>query len=472
MRLRLSYKTMIGVSLFALNAALQPAAAQTLPEALALTYETNPQLKAQRAQLRSTDQLRAQARAGRRPVIAGSADVTQTGGEFIPPDDFTALDSFDPATVGPLLDVFGAGADAPTTTLGISITQPLFQGFRVQNAIREADARVVAARARMLAAEQGLFTQTVQAYLSVGTARDSVSLSRTSVRLLSEQLEATQIRYDAGQTTRTDIAQSEARLAQGQAQLIQAEATLDAAELMFKRIVGQAPATLNTDMPLPALPATLEEALATANDQNLELIAIKAEADAAKYGVKSAKGALSPTLNATARYGRSYNQFIEGDEAENVSAGVQLTIPFYQGGREYAAIRQARYGETAARHNLEAVRRSVNEQTAAAWQNFLAAEAQYKAAEAAASANALAFKGVKLENEVGQRTTLEVLNAERENLDANLGLLRANQARYLSAYDLRRVMGSLTAESLGLANLYNAEALSDRDASRWIDFGE
>ena len=436
-----------------------------------LTYQTNPQLQAQRAQLRATDQMRGIARAGRRPVIGLQADITDSGQET----EFPAgggLGMIDPS-IAPLLEAFTSGADVPTKNVGISITQPLFQGFRVHNAIKQADASVASARAHLLAAEQGLFAETIATYLSVANARETVALSRTSVTLLEEQLHATRIRFDAGQTTRTDIAQSEARLAQGNALLIQSEAQLDSTQLSFARIVGQAPATLHVDMPLPSLPGSLEEALAVARQQNLQLLAAKADVRAAEYGVKSAKGAMAPTLNATAQYGRGYDSFVEDDETERASVGVQLTMPFYQGGREYATVRQARYGAKASRYSLEATRRSVDEQVSAAWQNFLAADASFIAAQAGAKANALAFRGVKLENEVGQRTTLEVLNAEQENLNAKLNVLRARQSRYQSAYELRRLMGSLTAEALGLdVAIYDAEALSDRDARKWVGFGD
>jgi outer membrane protein len=455
-----------GVGVFLGLATVPGAEAQTLKEALELAYNTNPALKAQRAGLRATDELAAQARADGRPTLNGRLSYQETEAEY---DSGQPPNPNDPSTG--FFDSLSGGADATTTT-ALELNQPLFQGFRVMNGIRQADATIEAGQADLVTAEQNILVGAVAAYLDVTTALQRVEFSETSVELLTRQREAAEARFEAGQATRTDVAQAEARLANATAQLATARAGLVTARNGFQRFIGQAPANLETDIPLPTLPATYDEALGVATRGNPTLLAAKKREEASAAQLKVAKGFLSPSLNARATASRIEGQFLEGDTADNVALVAELTVPFYQGGATWSGIRQAREANKADRYRLYDAERAVREQVLNAWEQVEAARAAYEATSLSIEANQLAFEGVQLENDLGQRTTLDVLNGEQELLQARLSNLEARQNYYLSAYRLLQAMGQATATGLELdVTLYDPETNKTRVQRRWFGTG-
>lgn len=457
--------------------ALSPvmAHAQSLKETLEITYQTNPQLKAQRAALRATDELAAQARAERRPTINGQVTYEASEGSFdLPNQGGPANPAADPAAGagGFFGGISGAGTSG-TDTAGIQYEQPLFKGFRAYNAIREADARIDAARAELISTEQQILAGSAAGYLQLVTAGERVRVSEASLTVLQKQKEAAQTRFDTGLSTRTDVAQAEARLASAEADLIGAKADLAAAQQNFKRIVGQSPGTLESDPLLPPLPGSVEEALTRAKLANPDLAQAKGRKEAAAYNVRVAKSFLSPSVSAVARYGITRNQFVDGDEGDNTSLTAQINVPLFQGGQTYSRIRQAKAAERAEQFLYVDAQRALNEQVATAWQRMQASRAAYEATRLAIAANELAFEGVVLENELGQRTTLDVLDSERELLSARLTSLQAKESYYLSAFAVLQLTGQLTAQELGLeVALYDAEANKQDVQSRWFGFGE
>ncbi|MCI5047478.1 MAG: TolC family outer membrane protein [Aquisalinus sp.] len=423
----------------------QIASAQTLQEALELTHATNPSLRAQRASLEATSELLPQARSGLMPRINAQAGVTQVlSSSFEAPAQTTAGGSDDVAdAAAQIFGAFAGNGSDQTTTAGIEATQPLFQGFRNINNIREARSRISAAEANLRATEQQILLEAAAAYFAVVTNEQSVRASEGSLRALDNQLQAARARFDAGQGTKTDTAQAEARYASAEADLIRARSDLAAARKQFESIVGQMPMSLTAEPVMPELPESLDEAMAIARANNPQLMAARAQLDAARHNLKAARGLLAPTVTANARYQYAEGQFIDGDTSENSSVGAQINIPLFNGGQNYSAIRQARASEKAERFTLDAARRAVDEQTQVAWERVISARAALKASEQTVTANEVALRGLELENRVGQRTTLDVLNGEQELLAARLGRFQAQERYQLAVFSLLQAMGVL-----------------------------
>lgn len=448
------------------------AQAQSLGEALALTYETNPALKAQRAALRASDELAAQARAERRPSVNGQATLEMSEGSYTPPAALSVPGGAGQDPTGGFFGGISGAGNSGTDTAGVQFEQPLFKGFRAYNAIREADARIDAARAGLVAVEQQVLGSAAAGYLRVNTTAEQVRVAELSLGVLSGQRAAAQTRFETGQATRTDVAQAEARLASAKASLISAQADFAAARLNFERLVGQAPGTLERDPALPALPANGQDAVALAMAANPDLLMAQGRKAAAVYNVRVAKSFLSPSVSAVATYGVVRNQFIDGDKGDNTSLMAQFTVPLFQGGVTYSRIRQAKAAEREAHFLLIEAERRVGERVQSAWQRMLANKAAYDASQSAVMANELAFEGVQLERELGQRSTLEVLDGERELRRTRLNTLAAKEAWYLSAFVLLQEMGQLTAQGLALdVALYDAQANKRAVQSRWFGTG-
>ncbi|WP_306253124.1 TolC family outer membrane protein [Parvularcula sp. IMCC14364] len=431
-----------------------PARAQSLRETLELTHTTNPVLRAQRAGLEATSELLPQARAGLLPKVNAQAGVTQVlSSTFETPPQDAGQGSSD--TADPAAQIFGAfagnGSDQ-TTSAAVEAQQPLFQGFRNINNIREARSRISEAQADLIATEQQILAEAAAAYFSVVTNEQSVRASEGTLRALDGQLKAAQARFEAGQGTRTDTAQAQARYAGAEADLIRARSDLAAARKQYERIVGQMPMTLEAEPTLPALPDSMDMALQTALSNNPQLLAAFARLEAAGYNLKSARGLLAPTVTANARYQYAEGQFIEGDTSENSSIGAQINIPIFQGGQTYSAIRQARAGEKAERFSLDATRRSVTEQTQVAWERVVSARAAFEASQQTVVANEVALRGLELENRVGQRTTLDVLNGQQELLAARLGSYQARERYQLAVFALMQAMGTLDVQALNISS--------------------
>lgn len=452
---------------------LSPATAQTLQEVLELTYATNPSLRAERAQLRATDETGAQARAGWRPTLNGRVTYEAADGTFEPGDGLDLGGLFPGGEPPPeLFDSLTGNGGAGTTQAGLELRQPLFQGGRVINAVRSADAQIDAAQAQLVATEQALFYDVIDAYLGVRVAEERVELTQTSQQLLTRQREQAQALFDAGSATRTDIAQAGARAAEAEAELIRARSDLMTARTAFERITGRMPGTLEERPPLPALPATMDAALDLAMDFNPQIVIAREQAEAADYRVRQAKGALAPTIEAKATYGYAENQFIDGDRSENVTLGAEITVPLFQGGSTWSGIREARETRSAARYRLIDTEREIRRQVQTAWQQVIAAEAAYEATAPALEAAGLAYEGLTLESSLGQRSTLEVLDGEQNLFRVQLSRLQALQAYYLASYRLLQATGQLTAEGLGLGVDYYDPDLNREDVThRWIGAG-
>lgn len=446
-------KLFIGTSLAALAAGA--ASADTLREALVSTYANNPTIMAQREGLRGTDANVAIARAAGRPQVNATVglnrDLTQSGS----------------------LRRLGKG---PYVSAGVDLSYSIFNGGSVRNNIEAARVRVEAGRATLRAVEGDIFTEAVAAYMDVIRDRAIVELNQNNVRVLTTNLEATRDRFEIGDLTRTDVAQSEARLQLGRSNLATAQGRLLASEESYRRVVGERPEELAPPPPLPPLPTTPEQAVRIALVNNPDLIAINREALAAGYDVRVARASRLPTVSTTAS--GDYVNTIAGEVGEGprsgtaTTVGVNTRIPLYQGGLPSARIRQAQAFEGQRLEQLVGTERAVIAATRSAFAEYQAAQSAIQSNTVAVEANELALEGARAERSVGTRTVLDVLNAEQELLNAQVALVTAKRDAYVAGFRLLNAMGQAEADDLGLEGgpLYDPLGNYRRVAGDWNDW--
>ncbi|HZF46738.1 MAG TPA: TolC family outer membrane protein [Sphingomonadaceae bacterium] len=424
-----------------------PALADTLKDALLGAYQTNPTLQAARANQRATDENVPINRASGLPSVSGSATYTEQLKETTP----------DPT------DLFADRSLAGSLTLSV----PVYSGGSVRNSVSAAETRVKAGQAGLRATESSVFSQTVTAYMDVILNEAIVNLSANNVDVLSVNLQATQDRFEIGDLTRTDVAQSESRLALAQGDLRTARANLSAARERYIQIVGKPPENLEAPPPLPGLPNTPEEAVSTALDNNPDLIAARDESHAARYDIEVAGAGRLPKLEVftSGTYSDPLGSIANGTNATGASAGVRATIPLFQGGRPAAQERQAQARSAAAMEQEIGAERSVIAQVRAAFTSLQAANSIIASTQTAVSAAELSLEGVRAENTVGNRTILEILNAEQELLSARVQLVTARRNAYVAGFTLLAAIGRAEARDLGLGDegvLYDPQVNYDR----------
>ncbi len=426
------------------------AQADTLREALARVYEASPTLTAQRAQLRSLDEGVAVARSQGRPQVSGIASVNQ--------------------------DVFVSGPQRTGRSLtgGVDVSLPLYTAGRIGNSIRAADERVLAGRADLRAVEGDAFTEAVSAYMDVIRDTSIVELNRNQVQVLETNLQASRDRFEVGDLTRTDVAQSEARLALARSNLTSAEGQLVASQENYARVIGDTPDNLQPPEALPAFPASPAEAVEVALGNSADLISINRQIRAAGLDVAITRAGRLPTLSAL---GSATGQSALGSGGGSVSSagvGLRATVPLYQGGLVGAQVRQAQAFQSQLLEQAVAVERGVVANVRSAFAFYQAAREAIASNEIAVSANALALEGTRAEQSVGTRNILDVLNAEQELLNSQVLLVTARRDAYVAGFQLLNAMGRAEADDLGLDGgaLYDPVVNYDRvsrKASDWAD---
>lgn len=444
-------------SLLALAAV--PARADDLREALAAAYNTNPTLEGARDSQRATDESVPIARAGGLP----SANITATETEFLR----QSANSF----------------TAPERNLGVTaqVLVPIYSGGAVRNGIAAAKGRVEAGQADLRNTESTLFANVVAAYMDVLRTEALVALATNNVAVLKTNLEATSDRFQIGDLTITDVAQSRSRLAVAEGDLRSAEANLIAARESYVRLVGQAPENLEAPPPLPGLPDTVGEAITSALDNNPNLEAAKRRAAAAGYDTKAAGAGRLPTVGlfVNGQYsdffgtlgGPVSNQFVQRETTAN--AGVRVTIPLFQGGEPAARQRQAGARESALLEDVIASERQIIAETRSTFANWQAANQVIKSSQAAVEAAELSLEGVRAENSIGNRQILDVLNAEQELVQARAQLVTARRNAYVAGFNLLALMGKAEARDLNLdvgGPLYDPKVNADRVSSKLNDW--
>lgn len=431
---------------------ITPAAAETLRDALSAAYENNPTITAARSGQRITDEGVPIARADGLPSVNAqigyNEEIKQPSNSFFSP--------------GRTVSVQG------------QLSVPIYQGGIVRNSVRAAEARVDGGQASLRGTEATIFSQVTGAYMDVLRDEAVVALNRNNVNVLGVNLQATRDRFDIGDLTRTDVAQSESRLALAQGNLQAAEARLIGSRESYIRLVGNVPGDLAPPPPLPGLPESTDIAVETALAENPDLEAAQIEARASGFDVRAARGTRLPQLSATTSGG--YNNFLNSiagaggtnalsNTQTSASAGLTLSIPIFQGGRPAARVRQAQARESQALEQVIGAERSVIAQTRAAYASWQAAQAVIRSSQIAVDASKLSLEGVRAENSVGTRTILDILNAEQELLNAQVQLVTARRDAYVAGFTLLAAMGRAEAEDLGIAagdELYDPEANARR----------
>ena len=430
------------------------ASADTLREALNSAYQTNPTLMGERETLKGTDANVAIARAAGRPQLSATAGVNR-----------------DLSRSG----ILETGGNA-TVSVGADLSVPFYSGGRVKNSVEAAKTRVEAGRATLRAVEGDVFTQAVSAYMDVIRDRAVVELNANNIRVLETNLQATQDRFEIGDLTRTDVAQSEARLQEGRARLATAQGALTASEAVYRRVIGHPPGDLAPPPPLPPLPATENEAVQIALSDNPDLLAAQRFAVAAGYDVRVAESGRLPTLSTVAS--GDYLNNVTGPtnnlprSGTQTSIGLAGTIPLFQGGLIGGRVRQAQALQGQAFEQVVGTERAVVAATRAAFANYEAAGQAIQAQTVAVQANELALEGVRAEQSVGTRTILDVLNAEQELLNSQVLLVTARRDHYVTGFQLLNAMGQAEAQDLGLEGgpLYDPLANYRRVAGSWNDW--
>jgi outer membrane protein len=434
------------------------ASADTLREALNSTYRTNPTLNAQRETLKSTDATVAIARAGGRPTIIGTVGVNRN------------------LTRSGVIAQTQGGDHNISLSGGADLSIPLYQGGSVRNAVQAAKTRVEAGRATLRAVEGDIFTEAVAAYMDVMRDRSIVELNANNVKVLDTNLEAAQDRFQIGDVTRTDVAQSEARLSLGRSRLVTSQGRLTASEENYRRVIGKTPEALAPPPPLPPLPATADEAVRIALVNNPDYIAATRQAQAAGYDVRVARAGRLPTVSGTLT-GDYIDQLTGGTNGLDrsgtaTSVGLVGRIPLYQGGLPGARIRQSQALEGQFLELVVASERLVVSNTRSAFADYKATLEAVGSNDVAVKANELALEGVRAENSVGTRTILDVLNAEQELLNSQVLLVTAKRDAYVAGFQLLNAMGQAEAADLGLDGgpLYDPLGNYRNVAGDWNDW--
>jgi outer membrane protein len=441
---------------------------QTLQQALARTYETSPTLMAQRAELRRLDSGVALQRAAGNPQIDTSADYNR---------ELSLTRKL--GTLG-TRDALGRSLSATA-----NVRQVLFAGGRIRNAVRAADTRVVAGRADLRATEADVLTEAVGAYADLLRDREVRVYTLGQLRALEANLDSARARLRVGDLTRTDVSQSEARLALARSDLATAEGRLQSSEENFERVVGARAGILEPLPPLPAMPATADQAVESALANNAEVASLVAQARAAGYDVSATKAERLPTISAvgSAAYDDALgtadraNGVPKGtllDKVKTVEAGFSLRLPLYQGGAVSARVRQAEEARARLWEQSIAAERLAVANARAAFATWRSALTAITSNETAVSANEMALESVKVEQTVGSRSILDVLNAEQELLQSRIKLADASRDAYVAAYTLLNTMGAAEAADLNLetGQQYDPRANYKEYAGTWSDWAD
>ncbi|CAN5272530.1 TolC family outer membrane protein [soil metagenome] len=429
-----------------------PAFAETLQEAIALAYRTNPALLGQRASQRALDETVPQARAGLRPTVDISADVS-----------YARTDGPDPLGV----------QESDTGGVSIGLSQTLYSGGRIGHAIAAAEANVLGGRENLRAVEQNVLASVIQAYVDVQRDIEILDIRQQNLVVLRRQLDESNARFEVGEITRTDVAQSESRLAQSQADLANAQAQLSVSRAAYAAVVGQAPGTLVTPPELPGIPSDFEVALDTGLAENPTLRAAEYSLQAAEQRVAAARAEYLPSARLTASYGGS-GDLTQFDLADRTAfqAGASISIPLFTGGLNQSRVAQAREQANAAQINIEGERRGVLQDVSSAYAQVISSRASLTAGEEAVRAATVAAEGVRQEAQVGLRTTLDVLNQELELRSAQVTLVSARRNEYVAQALLLSAMGRLGGGDLDpTIALYdpasNSDSVRGRGALPW-----
>jgi outer membrane protein len=414
--------------------------ADTLEWALVQAYQNNPSLNAQRAALRATDENVPQALSGYRPKLSLTTS-----------DGYNYQSATSVVPLGGVLVTSPFAQNFYSRTIGANGTYTVFNGFQTANRTRQAESQVDAARETLRVTEQQVLLDAATAYMNLLRDQAVLDLQRRNVEVLTEQLKQTRDRFNVGEVTRTDVAQAESRLAAGRSQLLSAQSQYVTSRANYRRVIGVDPGNLAPGTPVDRLsPNVLAKAVAQGQAQSPSVLAAAYGVDVAALAVKISEGALYPNLTFTGTVLQGQNPAFQTIRLTQVSAIAQLSVPIYQGGGEYSAVRQSKETLGQQRLNLDVNRDQARATVVQSWGQLDAAKAQIESTTAQVNAAEIALNGVREEARVGQRTTLDVLNAQQELVNARVSLVQAQHDRVVASYTLLAAVGSLSMPRLGL----------------------
>lgn len=402
------------------------AKAETLTDALIWAYQSSPALQTSRAALRSLDEGVAQAYAGKRPQVSLSGNATATARTNAARD---------------ITDTYGAALNASLV---------LYDGGATEAAVASARSAVESARANLVAAEQNVLLSAIAAYVDIRRDARFLSLAENNVSVITQQVEAAQDRFDVGEVTRTDVSQATARLASARSNLAANMGALERSKQAYQLAIGRTPGSLAPPPALPRLPATVKRAQSISMREHPSLISAQANVRGAEFDVIRAQSAKKPTVSLTGSLGYNINSPIYGEDSTSASVSLLGEHTLLDGGRNDSLVRQAFTVLDRRKSELQDAARTVQQDVALAWSNLEVARASIRAARQQIRAARVAFEGVTEEAKLGARTTLDVLDAEQEVLNAESDLASSERDEYVAAYNLVAAMGLLTVDYLGL----------------------
>jgi outer membrane protein len=420
--------------------------ADTLQDAFLSAYRSNPILQSERARQRATDELVPTAKSGWRPTIIAGGVAAQTWADS---------------------DVSSSTSNQ-SLELNIELAQPIFRGFKTVEGVKSAKAQVRAGQQQLVATEQDVLLDVVTAYMDIIRDQNILALRVRNVGNLQKQVNAAQARFDAGEVTTTDVSQARARLAAAQANVASASANLNASKAAYVAVVGRNPGKLAAAR-AAKIPRSLAAALAIAHEINPNILASDALHVASEHDIEVAKGDLLPEISLQARAEKNFDPQPGSDRSESASVLGVVTVPIYQSGAEYSAVRIKKQTASQRQIDIISATRGVRQQVTTAWYVLAASGNLIVSAKAQVTAAQKALDGLNEEYKVGSRSTIDVLNAEEELLDARIALASAERDQVVASYQLLAAIGKLTARNLGLPGpYYDVEANYKAVKNKWI----
>jgi outer membrane protein len=409
--------------------------AQTLEQSLVAAYGSNASLNAQRAATRASDENVPRALSGYRPTIEGAAGVARNSAGVV--------------TAGPTGTTTNQVLNQ--STVSITINQNLYNGFRTANNTRAAEAQVRQSREILRQTEQQVLLDATTAHMNVLRDEALLQLQQQNLQALGSQLKAAKDRFAVGEVTRTDTALAEAAEAGGRSSLIQAQSALQSSRAVYRQVIGLDAHKLTPGRPVdPLLPHSFGDAVTEAIDRHPAVVAAQYAIDFAALQVKVAEGALLPSVNAQGVIARNNEPQIGVKRQTEASVGLNATVPIYQGGGEYAAVRQAKEVLGQTRIQMDVTREQVRALIVQFWSQLQAAKSSIQAAQTQVNAQKIALNGITEEYKVGQRTITDVLNAQAQLVQAQSNLVNSQRDRVVASYAVLGAMGHLDASTLNL----------------------
>ncbi|MFD2235903.1 TolC family outer membrane protein [Aureimonas populi] len=445
--------------------------AETLRGALAKAYANSQTLNVSRAQLRATDENVPQARAGMRPFISASGGVQASRSRL-------SLSDNRPNTTG----------RSEQLSAGIQINQTIFDGFQTPNNVSAAQAQVRASQANLANTVQNTLLDAVAAFMNVRRDRQIAAFRQQNLAFLREQVRAADARFEVGEGTRTDVAQAQSQEALATALLNSALAQVAVSEATYLDVVGDVAGDLESASPPPErlMPTSVAQALQISQAEHPAIQATLFAVEAASFQVKSAEGALLPQITISGSVDNTYalsessgtsssfsdlpgvNPNVLTQNQVSATVGAQLTIPIYQGGQASSLVRQAKEVLGQRRIEVDSMRDQVRAAVAQSWAQLQAARANVTGYRAQLEAGRLALSGVTEERAVGQRTTLDVLNAQEDVIAAQILLAGSERDVIVAAYELLSAIGRMEATQLALnTEIYDPEEHYQQVQDKW-----